>query len=184
MKRAIATLLIIAAALWILILPLSAHEGREIEGYTLFFGWRAEPAFVGYLNGPEIFIEIAAAAKPARPNDYRHEEEKNPLESVDVDLQIEVSFGPVTKTLPLELNFGTFDNYVATLIPTRPGDYTFRVFGMIGDVAVDEIFSSSAGEFSSVEPAADVTFPDEVPSIVELLEQIAALEARIAALEG
>ena len=32
-------------------------------------------------------------------------------------------------------------------------------------------------EFSSVEPVSDVSFPDAIPSTVELLEQIEALEA-------
>jgi len=44
-------------------------------------------------------------------------------------------------------------------------------------VAIDEIFTSTAGEFSSVEPVSDVSFAAAIPSTVELLEQIEALEA-------
>jgi hypothetical protein len=51
-------------------------------------------------------------------------------------------------------------------------------------MAMDEVFTSADGEFGTVEPAGDNTFPDELPSIVELLERIAALEARLEALEA
>ena len=75
------------------------------------------------------------------------------------------------------LEWGTSDHYIAEIIPSRAGDYSFRVFGIIGEQAIDEVFTSTAGEFSSVEPVSDVSFPDAIPSTVELLEQIEALEA-------
>ncbi|MBK8022170.1 MAG: hypothetical protein IPK19_12255 [Chloroflexi bacterium] len=162
--------------------PAMAHEGREVGPYLLTFGWRAEPATVGSANGPEVIIAMHEHEEDS--DDHDHEHAENPLEGVVVDLQVEVQFGPASKTLVLDPVFGSVDRYVADLIPTRPGDYTFRVFGTIGDVEVDEVFSSADGEFSSVEPASDITFPDPLPSVVELMEQIAALEARIAALEG
>lgn len=161
-----------------------AHEGREVGDYAIDFGWQAEPAYVGYPNGPEVTISLHGAPPSEGASTDPHDEAANPLEGVEVDLSVEVTFGPATRTMPLTLSYGTFDHYAATLIPTRPGDYTFRVFGTIGDVAVDEVFTSSAGEFSTVEPAGDVTFPDELPSLAELLERLAALEARIAALES
>ncbi|MDX2137761.1 MAG: hypothetical protein SF123_06670 [Chloroflexota bacterium] len=104
---------------------------------------------------------------------------------VEVSLQTEVTFGSETITLPLEAAWGETGHYLADLIPTLPGDYTFRVFGSIGDVAVDETFTSADGEFSSVEPATDVMFP--AAGIIDaeaLLTRIEALEARIAELEG
>jgi hypothetical protein len=73
---------------------------------------------------------------------------------------------------------------IAEIIPSRAGNYSFRVFGTIGEQAINEGFTSTAGEFSSVEPVSDVSFPDAIPSTVELLEQIEAPEARIAALEA
>ena len=97
-----------------------------------------------------------------------------------VSLSAEISFGDQIMLLALEPVFGETGNYVADVIPTLPGDYSFRVFGTIGDTEVDEVFTSADGEFSSVEPATDILFP-AVPSDTETL--IAALEARIAALE-
>ncbi len=163
-----------------------AHEGREVGEYQLVFGWRVEPALVGFPNGPELFIRPQAGDEHAEGEDHAedHEEVENPLAGVEISLQVEVSFGPATRTLAMRPVFGETDHYIADLIPTRPGDYSFRVFGMIGDTEIDEVFSSADGSFSSVEPAGDATFPDELPSIIDLLERIAALEARIAELEG
>lgn len=161
------------------IAPARAHEGREVGDYLLSFGWRVEPAVVGYANGPELNIALHGHEEGGE-----HEHDEDPLAGIAVSLQVEVTFGPASRVLPLELAWGTTDHYTADLTPTRPGDYTFRVFGTIGDVTVDEVFSSADGEFSSVLPASDITFPDSLPSTVELLERIAALEARLAALEG
>jgi hypothetical protein len=191
MKRTVYRVMLFAALALLLALfalPAAAHEGRDVGPYTLYFGWRAEPAYVGYFNGPEVYIELRSTqSKPGRliaPLQHGDDHHDDPMESLAIDLQVEVSFGSATRTLRLEPNYGTTDHYIAVLIPTRPGDYTFRLFGTIGDTVVDEVFTSSAGMFSTIEPVGDVTFPDELPSLVELLERIAALEARLAALEG
>lgn len=157
-----------------------AHEGREVGEYVLVFGWRVEPALVGYPNGPELTIRTHEE-EASHGDDHADE---HAVELPEVSLEVEVSFGPESRTLTMRPASGTPDHFIADLIPTRAGDYTFRVFGTIGDVAIDETFSSSAGEFSSVDPASDVTFPDQLPSILELLQRIADLEARIQALES
>lgn len=163
-----------------------AHEGREVEGYNLVFGWRNEPALVGYPNGPELFISLHEHEDEDTDHDHNTEEDEHQdlMAEIDVSLQVEVTFGPATRILELRPAFGETGHYIADLIPTRPGDYSFRVFGSIGDAEIDEIFTSADGSFSSVEPASDITFPDEVSSIVQLLERLDALEARIAELEG
>ena len=108
----------------------------------------------------------------------KHDAEgENPLEGIEISLEVEVSFGPDSRTVALRPEWGTSDHYIAEIIPSRAGDYSFRVFGTIGEQAIDEVFTSTAGEFSSVEPVSDVSFPDAIPSTVELLEQIEALEA-------
>lgn len=145
-----------------------AHEGREVGDYVMEFGWREEPAYAGMINGPEVYVE-------------HHDTGDFPAE-VEVDLRAEVTFGSESKTVLLEEGEET-GHFTATLIPTLPGDYTFRIFGTIGDVEVDETFNSADGEFSTVEPASDVMFPS-VPDTAELLQRIEALEARLAELEA
>jgi hypothetical protein len=152
-----------------------AHETRELGEYNLVFGWRVEPAITNYPNGPEVYIRLPEGAEG---------DITELLADMDVALQVEVTFGPASKTLDLRRDFRAIDHYIADLIPTRPGDYTFRVFGNIGDFEVDEVFTSADGRFGTVEPASDVMFPEPLPALDELLERIAALEARIAELEG
>jgi hypothetical protein len=101
-----------------------------------------------------------------------------------VSLQVEVTFGPSSRILEMRPSFDTPRHFIADLIPTRPGNYTFRVFGTIGGAAIDEVFTSADGSFSTVEPASDVTFPDELPSVVDLLERIAKLEAQLESLQS
>jgi hypothetical protein len=175
-KSVIRVVLFIVIALIVMVAPTVAHEGREVEQYQLYFGWREEPAYTGMMNGPEIFISYLDAG----------EEEAFP-EDVEVQLQTEVMFGDQTVTVPLRAAWGTTGHYLAELVPTLPGDYTFRVFGTIGETEVDETFDSADGEFSTVEPAADIMFPvvDNADARITALEaQIAELEARLAALEA
>ena len=175
--------LVIVLLFGFIIGTVAAHEGREVGDYELVFGWRVEPALAGYPNGPELYISLHEEHEDEEA-DHEHEGEENPMEGVDVSLQVEVTFGPATRTLEMRPAFGEVGHYIADMIPTRPGDYTFRVFGTIGDMEVDEVFTSADGGFSSVEPASDVTFPDEIPSVVDLLERIAELEAQVESLQS
>ena len=174
---------VIVVFLGLIIGTVAAHEGREVGDYELVFGWRVEPALAGYPNGPEIYISVHEEHE-GEEADHEHEDEANPMEGVEVSLQVEVTFGPASRTLEMRPAFGEVGHYIADLIPTRPGDYSFRVFGTIGDTEIDEVFTSADGEFGTVEPASDVTFPDEMPSVVDLLERIAELEAQLESLQS
>lgn len=169
MKHIVRLLLLLTAALIVTAAPALAHEGREVGEYELTFGWREEPAFAGMMNGPEVFLALHDAGEDA----------PFPTE-IEVSLQAEVSFGPETITIPMRQQWQSPGHYIADLVPTLPGDYSFRVFGTIGGTAVDELFSSADGEFSSVEPANDIMFP----SVSSFEARLAALEARIAELEA
>lgn len=150
MKRIrLAALVAMLTLLLSVVLPSLAHEGREVgEGEDtslITFGWRVEPAYTNLLNGPELFIE-------------NHDTEA-PVEGLEETLQLEVSYGGKTKILKLRAKFNEPGNYTADLIPTQPGDYSFRLTGKIGNADVDETFSSADGEFSSVNPISDIQFP-------------------------
>jgi hypothetical protein len=174
---------ILAVLLLIIVSAALAHEGREVEGYELHFGWRSEPALTGYPNGPEVFIHVHEAH--AEESEAEEAEETPFPADIEVALQVEVTFGSESKTLDLRPAFGETGHYVADLIPSMPGDYSFRVFGTIGDTAIDEVFTSTDGQFSSVDPASDVMFPSAgIVDVAALLARIEALEARIAELES
>lgn len=136
---------IVLAALALAVVPLSAHEGREVGEYVIEFGWRVEPVYTDLFNGPELTIE--------------HHDTEEAVEGLADSLQLDVSFGSASKTLTLREDFFNPGHYTADLIPTRPGDYSFHLTGMIGETPVDETFSSADGEFSTVEPIDDIRFP-------------------------
>lgn len=130
-----------------LLATVSAHEGREVgDGkYLVEFGWRIEPAYTTLLNGPELTVST-------------HGDEQ-PVEGLDETLEIEVSYGGKSKMLRLRAISDSPGSYTADLMPTQPGDYTFHLTGTIGDAVIDEVFDSSKGEFSTVEPITDIQFP-------------------------
>lgn len=164
-------------------LPAFAHEEREVGDYVIAFGWRVEPALSGQLNGPDLYISLPEPSA----------DQETILAELAVDVQVEVSYGGETTTVALEPDFPFYEefdgvgyvNYVANLLPTVPGDYTFQVTGTIGEQATDETFTSADGMFSTIEPAEDVMFPlGGMIDVAALLERIEALEARIAELEA
>lgn len=181
---------LICLALLVLVIPASAHEGREVGNYSIVFGWRVEPAYTGLLNGPELTISVAgehhegeeaateeasaieeaadeAAAEATEASDTHtdlgtddhHDDAAEVVEGAEETLQLEVSFGDQSKVLRLRAVYGEPGNYTADLIPTLPGDYSFRLTGTINGTEVDEVFSSADGEFSTVEPIEDIQFP-------------------------
>lgn len=158
---ALLTLMLLALAA-----PAAAHEGREVGGYTIVFGWRVEPAYTNLFNGPEFTVtpngehgEEGEAEGEHSDMGSEHADEGAAITGLEDTLQIEVTYGGQSKTLRLRAVYGEPGSYTADLIPTQPGDYSFRIFGTIGDVEVDETFSSTEGEFSTVEPIEDIQFP-------------------------
>jgi hypothetical protein len=183
MKSLLTRLVVLVALLVLAVVPVAAHEGRDVGDYVLTFGWRNEPAYAGQFNGPEISIALAGAEHGDSDD---HHAETFPAD-IEVVLQAEVTFGSETTTVYFRPQWGTTGHYIADLIPTLPGDYTFHITGTIGDVEVDEIYSSADGGFSSVEPVGDLLFPavgDAESRLAALEARIAELEARLAALEG
>ncbi len=129
-----------------LALPALAHEGREVaEEFLVEFGWRNEPAYTTLYNGPEFSVKL-------------HTDE-SAVVGLEETLKLEVRYGGKTKTLRLRAVTDEPGSYTADLIPTQPGDYSFRLTGTINGTEVDETFSSAEGEFSSVEPISDIQFP-------------------------
>jgi hypothetical protein len=179
---AVVAILVLVTVLAVRLPTAFAHEGREVGPYILNFGWRIEPAYVGVFNGPELSIMMEPDG--AEGEDNAEEESHTPVEGAEETLQFEVVFGGQSKVLRLEPVRGEPGHYTADLIPTRPGDYSFHLTGKIGETEIDETFSSADGEFSSVEPASDVLFPDPQADIVALQAQIDALKAEIEQLKS
>jgi hypothetical protein len=149
----------------------SAHEHRQIGAYSLEIGFLDEPAYTGIKNGAEILL---------------HDSADKPVRDLGDTLKVEVIFGaekmPAMTLQPaFGEEFGTPGNYRAYFFPTRPGKYTFHIFGTIKGQAVDESFTSSPTGFSEVKDATAVQFPVKDPSNAQLGESVARLGPRVEA---
>lgn len=124
--------------------PTSAHEERTVaDTYDLVVGFTGEPAIADEMNG--VLLEVSKAGSP--------------VEGVGDTLQVQLIWGDETKDLDLTPIFDQPGGYTAPFIPTVEGDYTFRFFGEIEGVAIDETFVSSPEGFDSVQPRSNYEFP-------------------------
>jgi hypothetical protein len=145
--------------------PAAAHEQRHVNGNDVVVGWLEEPAFAGFLNAVQLI-----AARGGQPVE-------------DARLEVEVVFGGPdnaqrTDPMPLEPAFGAPGEYHATLIPTRPGRYTFHITGTMNG-PVDELFTSGPETFSEIEEVSGVQFPVQDPSAGELGEAVTQLQGEV-----
>jgi len=145
----------VCAVLALVIMPalVSAHGGREVGEYELTVGFFVEPAYEGEKNGVDLRVATG---------------DEEPVEGVHETLEVEVIYGEDSMVLPLRAVFNTPGRYTADFFPTVSGPYTFRFFGTIGDLAVDESFTSEVDGFNSVQPTEDKQFPVRVASAREL----------------
>lgn len=168
MKRSLfglaACLMAVAVVAGPLVGDASAHGRREVGEHEWTVGWADEPAFVGFKNGVQLFLSLGTDGPP--------------VEGAEKDLKVVVSIGD-RETDPLELRtvFDSPGEYRADLIPTVPGDYTFRFTGTIDGERVDESWTGSKDDFSEIEGTSEVTFPKAAPSNAELAERLEAVES-------
>jgi len=143
----------------------SAHEHRELAdgAYGMEVGFFDEPAVQDEING--LFLRVTeglpeegeAGATPAAGEE---EEEGGPgVEGLEDTLQAEVTFGTQTRELTLRPVADDPGTYRATFIPTAAGAYTFRIFGTINDVTIDESFTGGPETFAEISERAGLMFP-------------------------
>lgn len=138
-----------------------AHGQREIGDLEWTVGWAEEPAYVGFRNAVQLRLARGGT----------------PVEGAEDDLEVEVILGDErTEALPLRAAFGSAGEYVADLIPTAPGDYTFHFTGTLDGENVDEAFTGSKDGFDEVRGTGEVSFPAAAPSAAELAQRIEGVE--------
>ena len=154
-----------------------AHEHRAVGNYQLEVGFLNEPALAYEPNGLFLAVEFFPNGVPEEESEEA-EAQAQPVEGLEETLQAEIIAGGAAETKPLTLEaaFGEPGAYESPLIVTRPGDYSFRIFGQIEGMEVDETFSSGPETFSPIENPAELEFPEEVPSNAELQASIEALQ--------
>jgi hypothetical protein len=127
--------------------PVSAHQGIQVGDYEVEIGWLNEPPVVGQLNAIMLHVTplSAGSAAPAAKE-----------LPVDISgLKLAVVYGGETRTLELQpLSEESQNEYIASILPTRPGKYTVRLSGTLGAAA-----ASAEVEPEEVLMAENLQFP-------------------------
>ncbi|MBT5320102.1 MAG: hypothetical protein HOL45_09375 [Chloroflexi bacterium] len=106
-------------------------------------------------------------------DDHEHEAAAaptGPIEGLDGALQVEVTHVPTgsTQTVTLDAAFQDPGHYVAPMILTAPGAYSFHLTGEIQGAEVDLSFDSGPGTFDDIKTQASIQFPLEVSAPREI----------------
>ena len=133
--------------------------------YVMEVGFRDEPAYLGQPNALALSVEQYATGGT------------EPVNDLAATLSAEVSRDGQVMNLPL-VPVGEGE-YEGAFVPTAAGDYTFHIFGTIGEATVDESVTSGPTTFNSVEPLSSIAFPQPLPDPVQL--QTAVADANAAA---
>jgi hypothetical protein len=151
------------------VMPGSALAHVEIDvgdgQYVMVVGFGDEPAYLGQPNALALRVERYATGGT------------EPVDELAGTLSAEVSKDG--RAMPLPLVPVGEGEYEAAFVPTAAGDYTFRIFGTIGEAAVDESVTSGPTTFDSVQPLSAIEFPEPQPDPLQL--QRAVAEANSAA---
>lgn len=157
--RAVSLALLIAVAL---ASPAAAHERRQVGPLEVVVGWAEEPAIAGFQNAVQVSLDGRGA------------------DAAELDVVVVFGDGEAsTAALPLEPGFDDPTEYRATIVPTRPGSYTFEVSGEVGGDPFDESFSSGADTFDDVRNPTDLEFPAQDPTRGELAQAVERLTERV-----
>ena len=134
-----------------------AHDDHVIGALRLTVGWRDEPAYSGIPNAVEVIVVTAA--------------DGGPVTDPDAALRVEIAFGDERTALAL-LPAGSAGTFEATLLPTQPGTYSFRVTGTIVGERIE--FGSACAEdtFDCVTDVGAVQFPAGDPSADQVAERL------------
>jgi hypothetical protein len=131
----------------------SAHEVRDVNGYSFVVGFIDEPVYVGQKSGLEFFVNKS----------------ETPVEGLEQTLKAEVIKGDAKRDLPLEARFGEKGAYESYFFPTAAGEYTFHIFGTVDGTQIDESFTSSPDGFSPVNELSGGQFPVQFPAEADLV---------------
>ena len=134
------------------------------------------------VNGEPVEASATVTIPGAAASAHTHMEGVPGLEKT---LKADITHVASETTRTLELNPVADDpgHYAASLIPTSQGHYRIRVYGEIEGEAIDSAFDSFAGggDFSDVEDASALQFPQEVASAREVESAARGAQASAAA---
>jgi len=154
------------------VVPASAHEVRTVGKYEFTVGWLHEPAYADEQNAVQFLLKDSAG---------------NPIDDLGDTLKVEVIYQSqtmpalsLTPTWDPDTGLGMHGEYLASLIPTRAGNYSFHFTGTVKGQAVDQSFTSSPTTFDAVKEPVAVEFPAPDPSRGQIAQKLDRIDQRIA----
>lgn len=151
-----------------------AHTVQTVGPYSLTFGWMNEPCYTGVQNAVQLFVHTGGPTGQAVSN----------LDG----LQATVSAGGATSS-PMALTaafdpdtgLGNPAEYDAPLVPTIPGDYTFRITGTINGTKIDISAKSADNTFDQAHDPVAIEFPTQPQSNTQLSTSVKNLQTALQA---
>jgi hypothetical protein len=145
------------------------HERRAVGPYTFVVGWINEPSYVNLLNSLDLTVTETNGGKA--------------VEGLEKTLKADLTFGGSSTPQPLTLaaRFGLPGKYSGYVMPTKAGDYTFHITGLVGTMNVDEKFESGPGRFGSIESTDPLQYPQKLASNSDLAARLDQLQTLVIA---
>lgn len=166
----IAAMTVVAAAAALTPPAAGAHEQRAAGPVELVVGWGTEPAYAGYINSVSVDVRRDGAAVRG------------------ADLDVVVAFGDrnaTTKSPRMTLEPGEqAGRYSATIVPNRPGTYTFHVTGTVDGAQIDQFFTSGDKTFDDIKDPVAVAFPAKDPSGAQLVSRVDRADAKVRSVQS
>jgi hypothetical protein len=168
MRRVIVAFVLAMVWLPLLATPALGHERRTVGPYQFVVGWLSEPAFAGQVNAIDLAVTDATKSNAA-------------VEGLDQTLKAEIFYGGLTTPLSVTFRarFGMPGRYAADVMPTKDGAYTFRIFGKVGALDVNERFESGPGRFNDVQTVTALQYPQTVPNGADLVDRLNTLQSSV-----
>ena len=131
----------------------SAHEQRDVSGYTFEVGFIDEPVYVGDKSGLEFFVHKGDTA----------------VMGLEQTVKAQVIFNGQSRDLPIEAREDSPGAYQSVFIPTAAGPYTFHLTGTVEGTPIDQSFTSSPTGFDEVQAVSQGQFPVIFPAETDLV---------------
>jgi hypothetical protein len=152
--------------------PAAAHAVQQVGPYTVTIGWLHEPTYVGEQNAVQFLVHDASG-----PVDGLSTDHLSLVVSTGSAQSDPLDFAP---TFDPDTGLGMPGEYLAPIIPTAPGAYTFHLKGKIRNQAVDLTVTSSDSTFDSVVSPSGIQFPVRLPAMGDVVTRLDRVDPRIA----
>ncbi len=147
--------------------PASAHETKAFGNYLIEVGWIEEPPLTGQINHIVITIVKGTSIDSGKP-----------IINALANLQSSIKYGNAVKQLDFLPSSTTNGEYVATVIPTKPGQYGFVMNGKVedqdisGEIPLDEVISSDTLNFPQASSTTDTGLQDIGSKLGTIISQL------------